>query len=140
MNELILIKFSNFTHAYQNDYSHSIRKWVPTLKHLPKAYIYEPWRAPIKVQKQYNVIIGKDYPKPIVDHVKVSKENMSKMAYAYDLHKEKMKENEKKIKGSTKRKTTTSKTTLKTKDMKIKNDSSINKEPKNKKQKKLTDF
>merc|ERR1712232_761138 len=97
--------------------------------------IYEPWRAPIKVQKQYNVIIGKDYPKPIVDHVKVSKENMSKMAYAYDLHKEQMKENGKKMKGSRKE-TTTSKTTLKRKDTKFQKDLCINKEPKNKKQKK----
>jgi len=67
-----------------------IRKWLPQLKKLPDKYIYEPWKAPIAVQKASGVIIGKDYPKPIVDHAYVSKENMGKMSLAYDIHKEKL--------------------------------------------------
>jgi cryptochrome len=54
---------------------------------MPAKYIYEPWEAPASVQKTAGVIIGKDYPIPIVDHKTESKENMSKMAYFYDLHK-----------------------------------------------------
>jgi len=67
---------------------HYIRKYLPILKDLPSKYIYEPWKAPIAVQKQAGVRIGQDYPKPIVDHAFESKENMSKMKYAYDLFKE----------------------------------------------------
>lgn len=65
-----------------------IRKYLPVLAKLPDKYIYEPWTAPAAVQKTAGIVIGKDYPKPIVDHAKVSKENMSKMSYAYDQHKE----------------------------------------------------
>lgn len=50
-------------------------------------YIYEPWKAPKEVQKAAGCIIGKDYPKPIVDHTIVSKANMNKIKTAYDEHK-----------------------------------------------------
>ena len=50
---------------------------------MPAKYIYEPWTAPLNIQKQANCIIGKDYPKPIVDHSIISKENMAKMKLAY---------------------------------------------------------
>ena len=50
---------------------------------LPEKYIYEQWKAPAAVQKTAGIQIGVDYPKPIVDHGPVSKENMSKMAEAY---------------------------------------------------------
>lgn len=56
-----------------------IRKYVPKLKDFPTKYIYEPWTAPISVQKQAHCLIGQDYPKPIVDHSIVSKRNMERM-------------------------------------------------------------
>jgi len=37
----------------------------------------------LSVQKAANCIIGKDYPKPIVQHEVISKENMQKMKMAY---------------------------------------------------------
>nr|XP_029118922.1 (6-4)DNA photolyase isoform X5 [Elaeis guineensis] len=40
-----------------------IRHFLPVLKDMPKEYIYEPWTAPLSVQKKANCIIGKDYPK-----------------------------------------------------------------------------
>ena len=40
-----------------------IRKWLPQLRKLPDKYIYEPWTAPIAVQKSAGIIIGTDYPK-----------------------------------------------------------------------------
>ncbi|CAM9483073.1 unnamed protein product, partial [Laminaria digitata] len=64
-----------------------IRKYVPVLRHFPSKYIYEPWNAPLEVQRGCHCIIGKDYPKPIVDHADVSKENMGKMHDAYDANK-----------------------------------------------------
>lgn len=60
-----------------------IRKWLPQFKKFPAKFIYEPWKAPLKVQKECGVIIGKDYPHPIVDHKIVSKDNMGKMKLAY---------------------------------------------------------
>lgn len=64
-----------------------IRKWLPKLKNLPKKYIYEPWTAPLSVQQGCGVIIGKDYPEPIVDHKVISKSNMARMKEAYDAAK-----------------------------------------------------
>lgn len=51
---------------------------------MPAKWIFEPWNAPLEVQKKANCIIGKDYPKPIVDHSVVSKANMAKMKAAYE--------------------------------------------------------
>ena len=31
---------------------------------MPREYIYEPWTAPLSIQKKAKCIIGKDYPKP----------------------------------------------------------------------------
>lgn len=42
----------------------------------------------LQVQRGCGCIIGKDYPRPIVDHADVSKDNMAKMHDAYDANKE----------------------------------------------------
>lgn len=60
-----------------------IKKYVPELKNYPSFLIFEPWKATLEQQKKFECIIGKDYPKPIVDHDKVMKENMEKMKKAY---------------------------------------------------------
>ena len=46
---------------------------VPKLAKLPEKYIYEPWKAPTATQKAAGVLVGSDYPRPIVDHSVVSK-------------------------------------------------------------------
>ncbi|VVD04066.1 unnamed protein product [Leptidea sinapis] len=66
-----------------------IKKYVPELKKFPSEYIYEPWKAPQSVQRAAGCIIGENYPKRIVDHDKVHKENMKKMSEAYKINKEK---------------------------------------------------
>eukprot|EP01094_Clydonella_sp_ATCC50884_P017135 TRINITY_DN2928_c0_g1_i2.p1 TRINITY_DN2928_c0_g1~~TRINITY_DN2928_c0_g1_i2.p1 ORF type:complete len:609 (+),score=215.41 TRINITY_DN2928_c0_g1_i2:210-2036(+) len=65
-----------------------IRKYLPQLKHMPDKYIYEPWQAPLDVQKKAKCVIGKDYPAPIVDHAEASSENKQRMKEAYEKHRE----------------------------------------------------
>ena len=64
-----------------------VRRYLPVLKNLPDKYIYEPWTAPLSVQKSCGCVVGKDYPAPIVEHSIVVKENMNRMKAAYDAGK-----------------------------------------------------
>ena len=78
-----------------------VKFWIPKLKHYPAKYIYEPWKAPKQLQKQWGCIIGKDYPKPIVDHDVAKKANLGKMKQAFDAYKRnKNKNNNKNVKPS----------------------------------------
>ncbi|KAL3631824.1 (6-4)DNA photolyase [Castilleja foliolosa] len=64
-----------------------IRHFLPILKDMPKEYIYEPWTAPLSVQVKAKCIVGKDYPKPVVDHNVASKDCRQMLYEAYDLNK-----------------------------------------------------
>lgn len=45
-----------------------IRRWIPELSEVPERYIHTPWEMAESLQKQFDCIIGKDYPFPIVEH------------------------------------------------------------------------
>lgn len=45
-----------------------IRQYVPELVNLPNKFIHEPTLMNQVEQEKYQCLIGKDYPKPIVDH------------------------------------------------------------------------
>ena len=46
------------------------KKWVSDLLNMPNKFLYKPWELDKKYQKQIKVVIGDDYPEPMVDHVK----------------------------------------------------------------------
>lgn len=45
-----------------------VRKWIPELANVPAKFIHKPWEMPTAEQQKYHVVIGQDYPAPIVDH------------------------------------------------------------------------
>ena len=46
---------------------------------MPVEFIYEPWKAPVSIQRMAGCVIGVDYPWPIVNHEVVSKRNKEMM-------------------------------------------------------------
>ena len=44
-----------------------IKKWIPELANVPIAHIHEPWKMTAMEQAFCGVILGDDYPLPIVD-------------------------------------------------------------------------
>ncbi len=45
-----------------------VRRWVPELSKVPRKFIHRPWEAPPETLRGAGVALGRDYPKPIVDH------------------------------------------------------------------------
>ena len=52
---------------------------MPQLAKYPSDYIYEPWKAPLPLQKGCGCLIGTDYPAPIIDHKEASQRNIARM-------------------------------------------------------------
>jgi deoxyribodipyrimidine photo-lyase len=44
-----------------------IKKWLPQLKDIPTEFIHEPHKMDLGNQEKYNLILGVDYPFPVVD-------------------------------------------------------------------------
>ncbi len=45
-----------------------VRKWCPELSKMPNKHIHAPHEAPQEVLQAAGIELGKDYPKPLVDH------------------------------------------------------------------------
>jgi len=57
-----------------------VRKYCPELAGLPTKYVHRPWEAPDSELASAGIVLGKTYPKPIVDH----KEGRERALTAYD--------------------------------------------------------
>jgi deoxyribodipyrimidine photo-lyase len=44
-----------------------LRRWLPELAQLPDRWLPRPWEAPAQVLDQAGVVLGKTYPRPVVD-------------------------------------------------------------------------
>jgi deoxyribodipyrimidine photo-lyase len=44
-----------------------VRRWVPELRDLPDEHLAAPWEAPEDVQTAAGCVVGRDYPRPLVD-------------------------------------------------------------------------
>ena len=44
-----------------------IRKYVPEIQNLPDKYLFSPWEAPNEILTGAGVVLGDNYPKPIVN-------------------------------------------------------------------------
>ena len=44
-----------------------VRKYVPELKNLSSRYIHKPWEAPTKILSEAKIVLGDNYPRPMVD-------------------------------------------------------------------------
>ena len=60
------------------------KQYIPELKDLPMKYLFRPWDAPQAVLDKSNIVLGTDYPLPIVD----IKESRAKALAAYHWIKE----------------------------------------------------
>jgi len=50
-----------------------VRRWIPELAELSNASIHEPWQAGDDSLRQCGVVLGKTYPRPVVDHATARK-------------------------------------------------------------------
>lgn len=56
-----------------------VRRWIPELARVPTDFIFEPWRMPDNLQREYGCALGRDYPMPVVDVVAAAEHARSTM-------------------------------------------------------------
>ena len=44
-----------------------VRRWLPAMRRVPDAWLFEPWRMPESIQAQCGIKVGVDIPFPVVD-------------------------------------------------------------------------
>ena len=62
----VLIKNNGYTYYYAYSLNYT-RKFIPELNKVPVKYLFNPWDAPKDLLLEAGVILGVNYPKPIVD-------------------------------------------------------------------------
>lgn len=59
-----------------------VKTWIPELRNLPINFIHEPWTMTALEQSFYGVVLGKDYPLPIVD-LEATRKTASKIVWSF---------------------------------------------------------
>lgn len=62
-----------------------IRRYVPELAKVPDKYLHAPWKLARRDQEALGVIIGRDYPAPIVDHAAAREKTLARYAVVKKL-------------------------------------------------------
>ena len=54
-----------------------VRHWVPEIARLPDRWLHRPWEATDEVLSAAGVVLGDNYPRPLVDHRQAREASMS---------------------------------------------------------------
>ena len=57
-----------------------IRRYLPQLGHLPTADLHAPWEAKPMVLEAAGVVLGRDYPLPVVVHSEAREKTLARYA------------------------------------------------------------
>ncbi|MDR6386224.1 cryptochrome/photolyase family protein [Paraburkholderia caribensis] len=55
-----------------------IKRFLPELENVPARWIHAPWQANPDDLKDWGVVLGKDYPQPVVDHAKAREQTLAR--------------------------------------------------------------
>ncbi|WP_233837151.1 cryptochrome/photolyase family protein [Paraburkholderia sp. ZP32-5] len=55
-----------------------IKRYLPQLAKLPAKWIHAPWLAGAERLAEFDVVLGKDYPEPIVDHAQARERTLAR--------------------------------------------------------------
>ena len=56
-----------------------VRRWLPVLRRVPDAWLLEPWRMPPAVQARCGVAVGRDWPMPVIDLERATREAKARL-------------------------------------------------------------
>jgi len=63
-----------------------VRQWIPALRRVPDAWIFEPHLMPANLQIQYGCVLEKDYPLPLVAIEEAMRHAKTQIALARKQH------------------------------------------------------
>jgi deoxyribodipyrimidine photo-lyase len=66
-----------------DQHGHFVRRWLPYMRRVPDAWLFEPWRMPVVMQEHLKLTVGKgtefDIPEPVVDLQTATREAKAKL-------------------------------------------------------------
>lgn len=75
--------FNPITQSEKFDpHGHFIRRYVPELASVPKPFIHAPWKMNPPQQAECSILIGQDYPWPVVDHAIARERTLHRFSFA----------------------------------------------------------